>query len=156
MRIFTVLFLAAASTAAAQSPARAARSAEHDKAAVTTLEHEWLAARDSATLDRILADDFRHPVMTGDVLSKQEHIAWVTKHPLPSALHSRFAALDVRTFGDAAIASGSVATTDSAGKEVARNVFTDVFMFRHGRWQAVSAQETAVTAHVTGPRAPNP
>ena len=33
---------------------------------------------------------------------------------------------------------------DSDGKEMARNVFTDVFVYRDGCWQAVNGQETDV------------
>jgi hypothetical protein len=125
------------------------RTPERDSAAVLALEHEWIGTRDSATLDHLLAPDFLHPVPTGQIITKTEHIRWwVTAHSSPSNFQSRFDQLDVRVFGDAAIADGSVITTDRSGDEVGRNVFSDVFLYRSGRWQAVNAQETNV---VTGP-----
>ena len=52
--------------------------------------------------------------------------------------------LNVRVLGDAAIATGIVVTTDTTGTTLDRAVFTDVFVHRDGRWQAVNAQETLV------------
>jgi hypothetical protein len=37
-----------------------------------------------------------------------------------------------------------VAASDGGGKELDRSVFTDVFAYREGRWQAVNAQENRV------------
>jgi hypothetical protein len=37
-----------------------------------------------------------------------------------------------------------VIAADAGGKETARTMFTDVFVLRDGRWQAVNAQENAV------------
>ena len=142
------------------SPHRAQqqRTPERDRAAVLALEHEWIDTRDSATLDDLLAPDFLHPVPTGQIITKAEHIRWwVTAHSTPANFQSRFDRLDVRVFGDAAIADGSVITADRSGHEVGRNVFSDVFVYRSGRWQAVNAQETNVVAGPVprlGPKAP--
>ncbi len=40
--------------------------------------------------------------------------------------------------------NGIVMTSNENGKEIGRNVFTDVFMYRNGRWQAINGQETDV------------
>jgi hypothetical protein len=40
-----------------------------------------------------------------------------------------------------------VIASDSAGKELDRTIFTDVFVYREGRWQAVNAQENRVEGH---------
>jgi hypothetical protein len=57
---------------------------------VITLE-EWLAAEHNLdVLERILALDFRHAVVTRDFLTKAEHISWSTKHPPPANFKSRF------------------------------------------------------------------
>jgi hypothetical protein len=42
------------------------------------------------------------------------------------------------------IVNGTVITSDGHGKEVDRTVFTDVFAYHDGRWQAVNAQENRV------------
>ncbi len=121
-----------------------ARSPAADEAAVRALENQWIGSHDRAMLDRILADDFRHPVVTGDVLDKRSHIDWMIAHPLPPDRRPRFAALDIRLYGDTALAGGSVEITGAKGEVVSRNLFTDVFVHRACRWQAVSAQETDI------------
>ena len=47
----------------------------------------------------------------------------------------------MRIYGTAAIVNGMVVTNDKAGKVLNKSVFTDVFAYRNGRWQAVNAQE---------------
>lgn len=125
--------------AGAQSP-----SVRADSDTVVSLERTWLASGDSATLERILASDFLHPVFTGDIIDKAEHIAFVAKHPRPASVHTRFERLDVRLYGTTAIATGIVDATQDGKAGVRRTVFTDAFVKRGGRWQAVSAQETEV------------
>jgi ketosteroid isomerase-like protein len=50
--------------------------------------------------------------------------------------------LVVRAFGDAAVVTGR--TTASAGGQTVILRFTDVFVRRDGRWQAVASQATAI------------
>jgi len=42
-----------------------------------------------------------------------------------------------------AVVNGSVIAADGSGKELERTMFTDVFVLRNGRWQAVNGQENA-------------
>jgi len=126
----------------------AQRDPESDRQAIRKLEQDWLNGEDDrATLERILADDFMHPVAVGLFLNKQEHIDWSVKHPRPRDRKARFATLNLRLLGDTAIATGIVENTDASGGDVRRTIFTDVFAFRQGQWRAVNAQENAV---VTG------
>lgn len=126
---------------AAQQPGDTAR----DRAAIVTLEQEWLHARDSTTLNRILAADFIHPVPSGVLLTKAQHIAWVVAHPRPVTTDVAFETLRVRVYGNVAIANGIVLARP-AGHPPERTVFTDVFVRRSGRWHAVNAQENVVSA----------
>lgn len=130
---------AAGARALAQSP-----SVRADSDTVVSLEHTWLASGDSATLARILAPDFLHPVSTGDIIDKAQHIAFAAKHPRPASVRTRFERLDVRLYGSTAIATGIVDATGGGTAGERRTVFTDVFVKRGGRWQAVSVQETVV------------
>jgi hypothetical protein len=115
------------------------RRVDSDRKAIEELEREWLAAEtDPAALDRILSSDFLHPVPSGLALTKQQHIDWAVKHPGPPDRKSRIEQLNIRLYGDVAIANGIV-DDDSH-----RTIFTDVFAYRNGRWQAVNAQENAV------------
>lgn len=146
-----VLMLMASFAAIAFSPSRTAvgsssqqRSTVRDREALIDLENVWLNTNDAQTLDRILAADFVHPVFTGDFLTKAQHIDWFTRHPRPANVKARFERLDIRLYGDIGIANGIVVTSDENSKEITRNIFTDVFAYRDGRWQAINGQETDV------------
>jgi hypothetical protein len=55
--------------------------------------------------------------------------------------------LSVRVFGDAAIITGRNTITGVQRARTARIRFTDVFVRRDGRWQAVGAQEHGIERH---------
>jgi len=121
------------------------RDPAKDRAAVTDLEQQWLnSEHDPAVLGRILADDFVHVVPFDHFLTKQEHIDWAVKHSEPKDRQMHFDRLNVRLYGEVAIVNGSVIASDQSGKQLDRTMFTDIFVFREGRWQAVNAQENAV------------
>lgn len=113
------------------------------RAELLRLESRWLAAHDSTTLARVLALDFVHPVANGQFLDRAQHIAWVVTHPPDATIDRRLADMRVRFYGTTAIVTGTVIRS-RGGTEIGRNVFTDVFVSRDDRWQAVSAEETAV------------
>lgn len=82
--------------------------------------------------------------MTGNVLTKAQHIQVSSTHLPPSDLTKYFEDLQVRVYGDVGIVNGSVVATNKNGDIAAETVFTDVFVYRDGRWQAINAQENAV------------
>ena len=122
----------------------ASRDTESDRQALIAIENEWLNARDPATLNRILAPDFVHPVAQGLFLTKAEHVGWFVKHSPPTNHKKRFDPIKVRLYGNVGIVNGIVIASDEHGKEIDRTIFTDIFVYRDGRWQAVNAQENAV------------
>jgi len=144
VRWFTVLVLLAVLSSSQSHAFQTARSPEAARKTLLALEDEWLHARDAATLGWILADDFVHPVSQGVFLSKAEHIEWYVQHLPPLDRKTRFEQVRVRIYGDTAVVNGVVIASDESGKEVERSVFTDVFVYRDGRWQAVNAQENRV------------
>ena len=82
---------------------------------------------------------------------KRSTLPFLSAHPPPANRKQHFDQLQVRVYGDVGIVNGVVVTTDEKGPsqtgenhEVDRTVFTDVFVWRDGRWQAVNAQENAV------------
>lgn len=143
-----------AALALAPAPLVEPRRPERDRDALIAVEQTWLENEgDPAALARILADDFVHPVPTGDLLTKAEHIRWSAAHPPPAGSRRRFEGLKVRVFGDVGIVNGNVVASDGTGGVERRTVFTDVFVLRQGRWQAVNGQENAVPAELpAGPR----
>ena len=82
--------------------------------------------------------------MTGDILTKAQHIQFSSTHLPPSDLTKHFEDLQVRIYGDVGIVNVSVVATNKNGNIAAKTVFTDVFVYRDGRWQAINAQENAV------------
>jgi len=121
-----------------------------DEATIRRLESEWLAAQnsgDTATILRLLADDFERPVPAAGRFVNRSEIADFYRsrpHPPRPRAPSRFESLAIGLYGDMALARGVVAGTDSAGKST-RTLFVDVFARRNGSWRAVSAQENPIT-----------
>jgi hypothetical protein len=136
-----LIFLSAASVGQTTSTPR---TPESDRKTLEALEHDWLHARDAATLDRILAPDFVHILPLDHFATRQEHIDWFLKHPPPADRTTTFGKLETRIYGDVGIVNGCVIASDAHDKEVDRTMFTDVFVYRDGKWQAVNAQENRV------------
>ena len=121
------------------------RTSKGDRDALIALENEWLKnEHNAAELEHILAADFLHPVVTGDVLTKAQHIKFSSAHASAPDVTKRFGDLRVRIYGNVGIVNGLVVTTNKDENTVGKTVFTDVFVYRDGHWQAVNAQENAV------------
>lgn len=135
---------------------------ERTATAVMTVEHEWLAAlhrRDVKTLARILGREFIDSDFQGDAITRAQYLAYFARpnlHPEPPTRQT-FADTMVRfvASGKVAIVTGVVITqppaTSNAGAlqdpaAVRHSRFTDVFVWRGGRWQVVTGQETHFTA----------
>lgn len=117
-------------------------AAPGDTQRLLDLEQRWLTAgerRDIPALKEILADAFVDVSYQGKLRSKADHLA-VTLAPGKS--RQTLEELKVRLYGDTGIVNGldHVVTADGSATYEVR--FTDVFVKRAGRWQAVSAQET--------------
>lgn len=115
--------------------------AENRQVALEKLEQHWLESEaDPDALQSILADDFVHVLPFGFV-SKDQQIGYVRSHPAPERATSKhFQDLRIRVYGNTGIANGIVVATNADGK-VQKTIFTDVFVYRSGKWQAVNAQE---------------
>lgn len=122
--------------------ALAAAPAADQGTPIVKLEHTWLAAirhHDTATLARLLADDFLDINVHGQTRDKATAMA---ASAAPPGTTQTLRDLKVRRYGDSAIANGiNVVHSKTKGWTV-QIAFTDVFVRRHGQWQAVSAQET--------------
>jgi ketosteroid isomerase-like protein len=132
---------AGTATAAAQDIATQAPAGHSAVAQIEQVERDWLAALrndDRAALGRILADDFTDISVHGEVRHKAEAVAHRVAPDTVQHVHD----LQVRVYADTAVATG-INTVHSRAQGWSVDVaFTDVFVHRHGRWQAVSAQET--------------
>ena len=115
--------------------------------ALTKMEHDWTDAalkKDAAALDKILADDWVGQGSTG-TSTKAQALAELKSGD--NKLDSQtLGDIKVRVFGSTAVVTGSDDEKSSyKGKDTSGHyVWTDVFMKRNGRWQAVASQGTLV------------
>jgi metallo-beta-lactamase class B len=137
-------------------------ASERSASALMNVEHKWLAAlgrRDVKTLSRILATEFIDSDWQGDAITRTEFLAYFARplaHPQPAS-SQRFEDTKVRFLanGDVAIVTGVVVTERAASSDTGssaagstgansmrRSRFTDVFVWRDARWQAITGQET--------------
>ncbi|HTF31576.1 MAG TPA: nuclear transport factor 2 family protein [Flavitalea sp.] len=116
-----------------------------DSLEVSRLNKNWIASyakRDTTTMNRILAEDFRMISPKGKILSKSDLIKNIGN---PENL--TIATIDsssVRILGTTALVVGYVSFSSKTKTESAkgRNVYSDLYIKRDGRWTAVSAQVT--------------
>jgi len=122
--------------------------AGNDEQTLIQLEQDWseaLVKADQPAFDRIMAVDYIFIDPDGQVVTKAqgdaEFKAGVTKF-------DAFVSDDmkVRVFGDTAIVTGRATMTGtSKGKDISgQDRWTDVFVRRDGRWQAVSSHASHV------------
>jgi ketosteroid isomerase-like protein len=112
------------------------------------LERDWTQAslkKDIAALDKIMADDWVSIDFQGKAVTKAETLANL-KAGLPATQAAGIGEMKVRIFGDSAIVTGSDTEKSTLqGKDVIdKYLWTDVFVKRDGRWQAVASQSTKV------------
>jgi len=108
-------------------------------------EHQWAEAstkRDTATVERILADDFVGLDPNGSFFRKAEESASVSKNE-GDYVFAKGNDVDVRIYGDAAVARGSESWEKRNG-ERGRYVWTDTWIRRNGKWQIVAAVDVKV------------
>ena len=107
------------------------------------MEKDWSNAgitKDAATLQRVIADDWVGVDYNGKTLSKAEVIADLKSGA--STLQSiELGQLKVRVYGNTGVVNGSDTEKSTwKGKDSSGHyVWTDVFVQRNGKWQAVSS-----------------
>ena len=122
------------------------RPPEKAKPELLDLENHWLQfEHDPDALESILAPDFLHVLGMG-VITKEQHIDYWRKHPAPPSPPKHFEDMHVRIYGTVGIVNGVGVANEAAGPR--RTLFTDVFAYRDGKWQAVSAQELPASPKV--------
>jgi len=124
-------------------------SAEKAKQELLDLENHWLQVEgDPAALESILAPDFLHVVPAG-IITKDEQLSFMRRHPAREQGSKHFENLHVRIYGNVGIVNGAVVALGKEGEKsegAHTTLFTDVFAYRDGKWQAVNAQELPVAA----------
>ena len=139
-RLFSGLAVLALAGAAGAAPDPLLQP--RNEAGVRAAEAAWVAAlqaRDTATLGRLLTDDFVDTTWQGARRAKPEMLAGLAANgPQPNDISD----LAISLHGDTAVCRGRNTIHGPDGAVRAHIRFTDVFLYRDGGWRAFSAQET--------------
>ena len=115
-----------------------------NQAALVQIENVWLRAvekHDMAALGCILADEFEEADFAGSLIDRPAMLGSATNrgnvHPAVelSDLHAH-------VYGDFAYVRGLAVIRSDDGKLPVKNRFTDIFIYRDGRWQCVAGHES--------------
>jgi len=116
-----------------------------DEAALVQLEQTWAKAleqRDGAAVGCILAAEFEDADPNGALHSRAEALANIP-HRRPGS--NKLSDLHPHVYGDFGYVRGLNTVVDPNGKVLARVRFTDIFVYRDGRWVAVAGQESLLS-----------
>ena len=119
--------------------------------ALITVEQQWSQAvidRDAAALNRFYADDYIFTNEDGVASNKTKEIANITTGVFRLNAY-KFSDLKVQVYGNVAVVTGQntiTGTWEDINKDITGPYrFTDVFVNRGGRWQAVASQSSRIT-----------
>jgi ketosteroid isomerase-like protein len=117
-----------------------------DEAALVQAEQMWARAleqQDVQTLGCILADEFEDADADGNLTDRRATLAKAASHP---PTHHELSDLHAHVHGEFAYIRGLADAMDPQTKMNLRVRFTDIYVFRDGRWQCVAGQESLVYA----------
>ena len=116
-----------------------------DATVLNQIEKEWAKAleqKDAESLGCILAEEFQDVDPKGSISDRATTLAKAADHR-PS--HNELTELSPRVYGDFGYIRGLATATDAQGKLLGRVRFTDIYVYRDGRWQAVAAHESMLS-----------
>ena len=129
--------------AASQRPSDAESEAYMRKA-----EEDWanLAVKaNPGLMDRILADDYVGVSSENRVVNKASYLkAQATEKYTGRFVSSKLDYVNYRHFGDTVLAQGAESVKRADGTPDLRLIWTDVWMWRDGKWQVVASQDNVV------------
>lgn len=112
-----------------------------NEAALVQIEHTWVRAveqHDSAALECILADEFEEADFDGSLINRSTMLASATK---PGNGHDELTDLQAHIYGDVAYIRG-IGVHIANGQPTGKTRFTDIFVYRDGRWQCVAGHDS--------------
>lgn len=112
-----------------------------DEATLVHLEETWAHAdelHDKSSLPCILAAEFEEATQTGQLVSRAQTLAEPAER---AELQVALSEMHAHIYGDFAWVRG-VSTVRVGNKAPFKNRFTDIFVFREGRWQCVAGHES--------------
>jgi ketosteroid isomerase-like protein len=120
---------------------------QKDPATLLQTEQVWVRAQeqnDTPALACILADEFEEASFDGSLIDRTAMLATTAKPTTakPSTVHFELSDMHAHVNGDSAYVRGVGGTRSDDGKFHAKNRFTDIFVYRDGRWQCVAGHES--------------
>jgi hypothetical protein len=116
-----------------------------DESALVQLEQSWAQAlerHDSDAVGCILAGEFQDIDPNGNLHDRAESLANIP-HRRPG--HNQLSELHPHVYGEFGYVRGLNTVMEAEGKIRAKIRFTDIFVYREGRWLAVAGQESLVS-----------
>jgi uncharacterized protein (TIGR02246 family) len=119
---------------------------------IKKLNAEWIASYvtlDTATLNRIYADDIVLVNPSGKTMHKKEMLNNVVKPGHDEYVSTKVDTASVRLFGNIGIINAEVTGVVKAGDKTvtARVGYMDVYEKRKGRWYAIAAHVTLLSSN---------
>lgn len=120
-------------------------SQENARQYIEMSERQWaesVATNDSSVVERILADDFVWIAPDGTRWTKAETVADARKGP-GNFVSNHLKDVSIRFYGNVAVAQGSESwiQKDASKEWPGRFVWTDVWVYRDGKWQIVASED---------------
>jgi hypothetical protein len=119
-----------------------------DEATLIQIEQTWarsLETQDISALMCILADEFEGSGSTSTLADKKTILTRVDNH---KGWHRELSEMHAHLYGDFAYIRG-IATSQVTPKLTNKVRFTDIYVYRDGRWQCVAAHESFFPRPVT-------
>ncbi len=113
------------------------------------LEQSWALAlekSDTETIECILATEFQDADVNGSLHDRNDALERAQQ---PRQTHNELSELEPHLYREFGYVRGLNTVRDAQGKALAKVRFTDVFIFRHGRWQALAGQESLLKEATT-------
>lgn len=115
------------------------------EAALVELEQNWAAAlsrKDADAVGCMLAEEFEDADVDGSLHTR----SWTLERiPNKKPGVNHLSELRGHVDGNMGFTRGLATLVDASGKVVARVRFTDVFVYRDGRWQALAGHESMLS-----------
>ncbi|MFZ0951301.1 MAG: nuclear transport factor 2 family protein [Candidatus Sulfotelmatobacter sp.] len=115
-----------------------------DGSALVQSEQTWAKAleqRDSVALSCLLAAEFEDAGPDGTLQDRDATLAKAARH---QPVHHELTEMHAQVQGNFGYIRGLATAVDEQGKVLMRVRFTDIYVYRDGRWQAVAAHESIV------------
>lgn len=114
-----------------------------DDAALVQVEQTWARAleeQDVSVLACILADEFEDAGVTGGLADRSAILARAADH---RGVHHELSDLHARVYGDSGYIRGVATARMDHGRLTVKVRFTDMYIYREGRWQCVAGHESS-------------